>query len=138
MKRIEGTRPSSRRNMILKTLPLLMLASIGTGASLSAPVGGRYPSYVQLSGIVTDTDCGATHGTKTHGDAQCTRLCVKMGADYALAVGKYVYVLRGHEVQLNEFAGDRVMIRGTKDRGNTIEVESVVPVVVEATKRARE
>jgi hypothetical protein len=85
---------------------------------------------MQLTGVVSDTTCGSTHGTKTHGDAECTRLCVRLGAGYALAVGEQVYVLRGHQVELNRFAGDMVVVRGQLVNQNTVAVESVVPYTV--------
>ena len=88
---------------------------------------------MQWTGIVTDADCGSTHGTKIHGDAACTRLCVSLGADYALAAGQRVYVLRGHPAELNAFAGDMVVVRGKMIRRNVVAVESVAPYILKAT-----
>jgi hypothetical protein len=34
-----------------------------------------------LSGIVSDSMCGKGHTLSGHGDRECTRLCVKLGAD---------------------------------------------------------
>jgi hypothetical protein len=124
-----------RRKTILQFLSILIIASVGTAAGLSASnsiVGKEYQSGIELSGIVTDTDCGGTHGTKTHGDAECIRACVRLGAEYALAVGKNVYVLKGHQQELNEFAGDKVLVSGVVVGGDTVVVESVVPWIVEA------
>jgi hypothetical protein len=92
-------------------------------------------SAMWLTGIVSDTTCGSSHGTKTHGDAACTRLCVKLGAGYALAVGRRVYVLRGHQGELSTFAGERVVVRGKIVNPNTVAVESVAPYTVWATFR---
>jgi hypothetical protein len=89
-------------------------------------------SGIALSGIVTDSVCGGTHGTATHGDAECTHMCVELGAGYALAIGKNIYALKGHELELNRFAGDRVLVRGKVVGHDTVAVESVVPWVVEA------
>jgi len=90
-------------------------------------------SAMQLTGIVSDANCGSTHGTKVHGDADCTRLCVSLGAEYALAVGQRIYVLRGHPIELNAFAGDMVIVRGKVVGRNIVAVESVAPYLVSAT-----
>jgi len=83
---------------------------------------------------VSDSDCGSTHGTKIHGDAACTRLCVSLGAEYALAAGERIYVLRGHPAELNAFAGDMVVVKGKMVNRNTVAVESVIPYIVSAVK----
>ena len=88
---------------------------------------------MKLTGIVSDTTCGSTHGTRAQGDAECTRLCVKLGAEYALAVGEKIYVLRGHQAELNTFTGDMVVIRGEIVNHNTVAVESVAPYIVWTT-----
>jgi hypothetical protein len=87
---------------------------------------------MQWTGIVTDADCGSTHGTKIRGDAACTRLCVSLGADYALAAGQRIYVLRGHRAELNAFAGDMVVVRGKMVSRNVVAVESVAPYILRA------
>jgi hypothetical protein len=87
-------------------------------------------SAMRLAGVVSDTICGSRHGTKKHGDGECTRLCVKIGAEYALAVGKKIYVLRGHQAELNTFAGDMVVVTGRIVNHNTIDIESVAPYTV--------
>ncbi len=134
MKRTEsGT--NSQRYTILKLVSVLIIAGIGASASRSAAVsiiGKQDQSGIALSGIVTDSVCGGTHGTATHGDAECTRMCVELGAGYALADGKKMYALKGHEAELNRFAGDRVLVRGKVVGRNTVAVEWVVPWVVEA------
>jgi len=124
-----------QRTSILKFLSALIIAGIGTAAGISAAasiiVKQDQPS-IELSGIVTDSVCGGTHGTATHGDAECTRMCVELGAGYALAEGKKVYALKGHEPELNRFAGYRVLVKGKVVGRDTVAVESVVPWVVEA------
>jgi hypothetical protein len=59
-----------------------------------------------------------------------------MRAEYALGVEKRIYVLKGHQAELDRFAGERVMARGRIVRRDTIAVESVVPWLV-STSRAR-
>jgi hypothetical protein len=126
---------NSQRNIILKLVSVLIIAGIGTAAGMSAAasiVVKQDQSGIALSGIVTDSVCGITHGTATHGDAECTRMCVELGAGYALAEEKKVYALKGHESELNRFAGDRVLVKGKVVGRDTVAVESVVPWVVEA------
>jgi hypothetical protein len=91
---------------------------------------------VQLTGVVTDAVCGITHGTNGS-DAECTRLCVSIGADFALGVGNRTYVLQGHRAELNRFAGDRVMVKGKFVKADTIAVEDVIPSVIWASSRQR-
>jgi hypothetical protein len=90
----------SQRNTILKLVSVLIIAGIGTAAGRSAAasiIGKQDQSGIALSAIVTDSVCGGTHGTKSHGDAECTLVCVELGAGYALAIGKKIYALKGHE-----------------------------------------
>src|ERR1700747_1928304 len=103
-----------------------MVTAVGTWAATSI-VNSQHQSVLQLTGIVSDSDCGSTHGTKIHGDAACTRLCVTLGAEYALADGTRIYVLRGHSAELNAFAGEMVVVRGKMVNLNTVEVKSVCP-----------
>jgi hypothetical protein len=110
-----------------------MVTAVGTWAATSI-VNSQHQSVLQLTGIVSDSDCGSTHGTKIHGDAACTRLCVSLGAEYALADGTRIYVLRGHPAELNAFAGEMVVVRGKMVNRNTVEVESVDPYLVSAVK----
>jgi hypothetical protein len=80
-----------------------------------------------MSGVVSDSVCGKGHTINGHGDRECTRLCVKLGANYALVVGRSLFILKGHEAELDEFAGQRVIVAGAVSR-NTIRVESVAPL----------
>ena len=78
-----------------------------------------------LTGIVSDSQCGSTHSMKGEGDRECTRLCVRIGCRYALAVGKDVYILEGHQADLDEFAGEEVTVKGSRVGHDTMSVESV-------------
>ncbi len=85
-----------------------------------------------LTGIVSDTTCGARHMAKDKSPAECTRMCVKQGKKYALITVTKVYTLDGHEAELDRLAGARATVKGTiKDE--TITVESVTV----ATKPAK-
>jgi hypothetical protein len=78
-----------------------------------------------LTGIVSDSLCGNTHSMKGEGDGECTRLCVRIGCQYALAVGKDIYILEGHQAELDKLAGDKVTVKGSTVGHDTISVESV-------------
>jgi hypothetical protein len=80
-----------------------------------------------LTGVVTDAECGKTHGMmKGMSDADCTRMCVKGGSAYALIVGDKVIELRGHSEDLYKYAAQKVTIHGTM-HGKDLLVESVKP-----------
>jgi hypothetical protein len=78
-----------------------------------------------LTGVVTDSMCGATHMAKDKTPAECTQMCVKDGMKYALATEKKVYILEGHEAELAKLAGQKVTVYGTL-KGDTLFVREVV------------
>ena len=132
MKPIDSTRRLERS--ALKLFFALMVTAMVAFAGTSIIDKQKQPA-VEVTGVVTDAICGITHGTNGS-DAECTRLCVNMGADFALGVGKRIYVLEGHRADLDRFAGDRVIVKGTIIKPDTIAVESVIPSVV-STSRPR-
>lgn len=77
-----------------------------------------------LTGVVSDTACGATHNMRNMTPAECTRACA-MNGKYALVVGKEVYTLQGHETDLGKLAAQTVTVTGTVN-GKTVTVASVV------------
>lgn len=77
-----------------------------------------------LTGIVSDSMCGAHHMAKDKSPAECTRMCIKQGQKYALVVGAKVYTLEGREAELDKLAGQRVTVKGTVS-GDTVNVASV-------------
>lgn len=77
-----------------------------------------------LTGVIGDTMCGKTHMAKDKSPAECTRMCVKQGQKYALVIGQKVYILQGHEDDLDKLAGQRVTVKGTVS-GDTVNVASV-------------
>src|ERR1700704_716892 len=77
------------------------------------------------TGTVTDTICGTKHMMKGMSDAECAKMCVEHGGDYALAVGSKMYTLRGNKENIAKFAGSKVQINGTVT-GDTITVDSIV------------
>jgi hypothetical protein len=133
MKPSEGRRRPSQ--FILRLFPALVISSIVMAVGMSARTSvvdkQRQPAVV-LTGIVSDTTCGSGHGTGVRGDPECTRTCVELGAGYALAVGKKVYMLQGHQAKLDRFAGEPVLVKGRIVSRDTVAVESVAPVVADA------
>lgn len=79
---------------------------------------------VTVSGVVSDAICGAKHMMKDKSAAECTRECVKKGSAFALVSGDKLYILQGHEAELDKYAGQRVTISGTL-QGNNITVSAV-------------
>lgn len=77
-----------------------------------------------LAGVVSDSMCGAKHMAKTKTPAECTRECVKAGSDYALVVGKKVYVLKDDHAVIDKFAGERATVKGAVT-GNVVTVQSI-------------
>ena len=78
----------------------------------------------QLTGIVSDSMCGASHMAKDKTAAECTRMCVKDGSKYALVAGDKVYTLAGHEPELDKLAGEKATVKG-EVKGNAVQVQSV-------------
>jgi hypothetical protein len=109
------------------TILMILAAAISAG---SVVVEKRVA--ITLTGIVTDSLCGADHGIKALGDPECTRTCVELGAQYALAVGKKLYVLQGHQADLERFAGNDVRVKGHTAGRDTVIVDQVDRLYTEA------
>jgi hypothetical protein len=77
---------------------------------------GDYGSDSQFSGF------GLHHAEKR------TAQSVKGGTKYALVVGKRVYMLAGHEAELDKVAGMKAKVKG-KMSAETLTVQSVVPAM---------
>src|SRR3954467_7495272 len=79
-----------------------------------------------LTGIASDSMCGAHHMAKDKSPAECTRMCIKQGMKYALVVGSKVYTLEGHESEVDKLAGQKATVKGSVT-GETVTMHSVVP-----------
>ena len=101
------------------TIMAVVLAAAGTFAQTTAK-----PAAKTLTGVGSDSMCGAKHMAKDKSAAECTRECVKAGSDYALVDGAKVYPLKGDKAELDKYAGQRVTVKGTLD-GNNFNVESI-------------
>ena len=123
-----------RNNRLSFVLPILLLSYAGpTYAQHQAIAHHEIQRLaVTLTGTVTDSVCGTDHGTRSVGDAACTRTCVELGAQYALAVGKKLYVLQGHEIDLERFAGSEVRIKGHTTGRDRVMVDQVDRLYTEA------
>jgi hypothetical protein len=79
-----------------------------------------------VTGVVTDTMCGANHkAMNVTPDSKCVRDCVKMGAKYALVAGGKVYTFT-EQTAPAKFAGERVKATGTLDeKAGTVKAERI-------------
>ena len=118
------------RRAVVDTIAFLTFSTMLMAAQMqmpaSSPASGKSDSAAPktLTGIVSDSMCGAHHMEKDKSAAECTRECVKKGTKYALVVGKKVYTLDGHEAELDKLAGDTATLKGSM-MGEMVMVESV-------------
>lgn len=98
---------------------LLSLAISGSLIAAKAPE--------TITGVITDTLCGAQHNMKGHSDADCVKMCVKASGQYALFDGQRVLKLSDQKTPA-KFAAQRVRVTGIVDeKTNTIKVASIEP-----------
>ena len=112
----------------LASISIIMLgltapAIFGQSAQSQNPRQGT-TAIKALTGVVSDSMCGDKHMAKNKTPAECTRECVKAGSDYALVVGKEVYVLKGDQAEIDKLAGKRATVKGSV-KGNIVTVESI-------------
>ena len=107
-----------------KLSSLIIIAVMLTAASAFAQTSAKPAAGKTLTGVVSDSMCGAKHMAKDKSAAECTRECVKAGSDYALVVGEKIYPLKGDKAELDKYAGQRATVKGTLD-GNNINVQSI-------------
>jgi len=118
------------RRAVVNTIAFLTFSTMLMAAQMqmpaSSPASGKSDSAAPrtLTGIVSDSMCGAHHMEKDKSAAECARECVKKGTKYALVVGRKIYTLDGHEAELDKLAGERVTVKGNV-MGEMVMVESV-------------
>jgi hypothetical protein len=105
---------------------MLMAAQISMPSDSASKAEKSSATPKTLTGIVSDSMCGAHHMAKDKSPAECTRMCVKQGMKYALIVGSKVYTLEGHEAELYKLAGQKVTVKGDV-AGENVAVQSVSP-----------
>jgi hypothetical protein len=130
--RVEDAGERGRGNTLLKMMPIMItLAMTIMGVAMAADYAIIPPlSGVTLTGMVSDSFCGADHGIRAPGDPECARACVVLGAQYALMVGKLkvgkrMFILHGHEADLERFAGTEVRVKGRALGRDVIIVDQV-------------
>jgi hypothetical protein len=80
-----------------------------------------------LIGIVGDSKCKGGVDRKNLTPLSCAYTCTHSeGRDYVLVTHGAIYVLNGHNKELDKFAGGRATVSG-RVTGNTVEVDSVSP-----------
>jgi hypothetical protein len=72
----------------------LRISALFLSVALST-VAASAQSNQTFTGTVSDAMCGAHYMMQGKTPAQCTRECVKQGADFALVSGGQVYTLKG-------------------------------------------
>jgi hypothetical protein len=108
------------KKLLSVTITTVALAAVSTFAQTSP----KPTTAKTLTGVVSDSMCGAKHMAKDKSAADCTRECVKAGSNYALVAGGKVYPLKGDKAELDKYAGQRATVKGTLD-GNNINVQSI-------------
>ena len=115
----------NRKRSQVSTVCLFVLLCAGMlFAQQAKPKGTKAAAAVTLSGVISDAMCGAKHMMADKSAAECTRECVKKGSKFALVSGDKLYILEGHEAELDKYAGQRVTISGML-QGDTITVKEV-------------
>ncbi len=107
---------------IVKSAALALLTMGVSFGLLAVPsLAKAAPGY---TGTVTDSMCGAHHPAGQD-PGECTRVCIKKGQSYALAVGDKVYTLKGGDAaELDKLAGKKATVEGTLS-DNTLEVTAI-------------
>ena len=119
--RVKGNVRRSVNRIATAALGMQILVSLAAVPTLAA---GKSQT---LTGEVSDAMCGAKHEMQGKA-AECTRVCMKHGSQYALVVGDKVYTLATSDKaaldKLNDLSGARAKVTGEVD-GTTIAVKSV-------------
>lgn len=118
-------------NLLVILATGVLLAGIHAPAQQPEAVGQE----VRLTGVVTDSMCGAKH-MMTGDDAKCARTCVKGGNHYALLVGRDVHTLVGHAEELDKLAGKAVTVSGTLANDGAVRLSSVQPDTVPGSTKS--
>jgi hypothetical protein len=111
----------------------LLIATLAavTTAVLDIPAWGQAESAVAqqtYEGMVTCSHCGARHNAflgRTASD--CSRVCVRGGATFALVDGDRTRQLDGDLSAISKYAGQRARVVGAL-RAQTIQVSSIAPL----------
>lgn len=108
----------------------LLIATLGTAAGTASGEeavrqDAQSPASQTYEGVVTCSRCGARHSaTLGQTAADCTRICVRGGANFTLVGEDSAYILEGDVSTLGKLAGQRARVVGELN-GKTIRVSSV-------------
>ena len=104
--------------------PIIFSLSPLVGTPLTTSAKFAVVAKSPLTGMITDSHCGARHMRNSHlSTAECAKACVRGGANYILVDGDRHYILIGGEQSLSKLAGERANIIGTL-QGDAILVNS--------------
>jgi hypothetical protein len=127
---LKTTRPAALGKTIAsRFLPFVVTSGLVVAWAAGGPQWVHAKSSPSLppesyEGMISDTHCGARHSaTIGLAAADCTRVCVHGGEQFALVDGDNVYLLEGDLQMLKRMAGERVRIVGVLN-GNRISVSS--------------
>jgi len=119
--RVKGNTNRNVERIMAAVLGVQMLLGLAAVPALAA---GKSQT---LTGEVSDAMCGAKHEMKGK-PAECTRVCMQHGSQYALVVGDKVYTLETSDKaaldKLNDLAGAKAKVTGEVD-GTTVAVKTV-------------
>lgn len=108
-------------------LRMLQISTLTIGLILLLLLPALAASTQTFVGKVSDSMCGAKHSEGTD-PAECVRVCVKKGSNYALVVGDKVYTLNTSDQaqldKLDSLAWQQAKVTGSPN-GDTITVKSV-------------
>ncbi|HLW78296.1 MAG TPA: DUF5818 domain-containing protein [Terriglobia bacterium] len=90
---------------------------------LAASVLAFSADKTTLTGVVSDSHCGAKHAAASDQAATCVGKCVAGGASYVLVADGKVYQLDNQD-KFKDLAGKSAKVTGTVD-GDKVAVESV-------------
>jgi hypothetical protein len=102
----------------MKMKPILLTLAMGIALSASGPQS--------VTGVITDTMCGAKHSMKKgQPDDDCVHQCVKGSREYALYDGTRVWKLSDQKKPA-QFAAKHVKVTGElNEKTQTIKVASI-------------
>jgi hypothetical protein len=109
----------------LMTGTLTLIAGVKPGASQGRSESSSGMQTQSYEGVITDTHCGAKHSAAIGlAAADCARVCVHGGEQFALVDADKLYMLEGDTEAVKRMAGQRVRVAGILN-GDKISVSSV-------------
>src|SRR5437763_16083615 len=102
------------------------MKAIVLGLLLAAAVPVFAAAPQALSGVITDTMCGKSHGMSAgQPDDKCIAMCVKGSSQFALFDGKDVWKLSDQKKPA-KFTAQHVKVTGVpNEKTKTIKIESI-------------